>query len=468
VSFENVPALTITMGSGNDDVEIRRVGQNAQVTILGGDGDDTVRIDAAAAASRVSFDGGDGYDRLIVNPQGYGTVPAQGGEITDPGERDFYLTENGIQYGPTHSYQNFEYLILHQGGTRIDMTIVAEPSTTGDNGLVVSLPASKDWVHEWQSFWVEIWVSTPESTALAIAEAAADLHYDTRYVTVQEIEYGPAFTEGRTGTIDDALGRIYGIGGQTLVNGLGQEGYVLLARVRFASTANDLVTVDEVQQHIGPYDVQWGLSYGLGRLASGDTSLAALGQSPGTEMWAVMYDIDDNDRIDFGDLSYFAAAFGRTVGSTTEPPYVQWADFDRSGRVDFGDLAFFAPNFGKSRAVGEPIVFPPSFPGAWGGGADVGEGESFSGAGDKMNAAWSEETPRTDTRSALAAVLAEAEDESLLNTPWQLELPVSERHWSEPWDSLEDLLTPLSDGTSEELLDDLLNPHDALFAQIGR
>jgi hypothetical protein len=197
-------------------------------------------------------------------------------------------------------------------------------------------------------------------------------------------------------------------------------------------------------------------------VANGDTSLAALGESPGTELWAVMYDIDDNDRIDFGDLSYFAAAFDRTVGSTPEPPYVQWADFDRSGTVDFGDLALFAPNFGKSRAVGEPIVFPPDFPEAWGGGADVGEGESFSGAGDKMAAARSKRTPRPDARLALTAALAEAEDESLFNVPWQLELPVSERHWSEPWDSLEDVITLLSGGTSEELLDDLLNSHDAL------
>jgi hypothetical protein len=93
--------------------------------------------------------------------------------------------------------------------------------------------------------------------------------------------------------------------------------------------------------------------------------------------------------------------------------YVGWADFDRSGRVDFGDLGFFAPNFGKSRAVGEPIVFPPNFPGAWREGSGGGEGE--------------------------------------------------------PWDALEDVLQMLlNEGPSVQPLDDGSDPHDALFAQIGR
>jgi hypothetical protein len=57
-------------------------------------------------------------------------------------------------------------------------------------------------------------------------------------------------------------------------------------------------------------------------LANGQTELVGgavvpeLGGSPATELWAVMYDIDDNNQIDFGDFSFFAAAFGKMV----EPP----------------------------------------------------------------------------------------------------------------------------------------------------
>jgi hypothetical protein len=197
---------------------------------------------------------------------------------------------------------------------------------------------------------------------VAITEAMVDLHYFTDYLTAQQIQYGPAFTKDLTGTIEDTWAG-HQIGGRTLESGLGQDGYVLLARVRFASTGDDQVPVDEVGE-IGPYDMQMALANGHGRLAEGDIALAVLGESPSTELWAVMYDIDDNHVIDFGELSFFAAAFGRTVGSTAEPPYVWWADFDKSGRVDFGDLAFFAPNFNKSRTAvqsgDQTLIFPPT------------------------------------------------------------------------------------------------------------
>ncbi|TVS21116.1 MAG: hypothetical protein EA424_00535, partial [Planctomycetaceae bacterium] len=189
------------------------------------------------------------------------------------------------------------------------MTIVHEPSETDAKGQRAALPASADWVHEWQSFWVEIWVSTPGSTTLGITEAMVDLHYHNEYLTAQEIQHGPGLGEDRTGEIEDNLGRVHQIGGGTLESDLGQAGYVLLARVRFASTGDDQVPVDEEGRNIGPYDMQMALADGLARLAGADTSLAALGESPDTELWAVVYDMDDNHQIDFGDFSFFAASF---------------------------------------------------------------------------------------------------------------------------------------------------------------
>ena len=77
----------------------------------------------------------------------------------------------------------------------------------------------------------------------------------------------------------------------------------------------------------------------------------------------MIYDIDDNNLVDFGDLSFFAPAFGQPVGGN-EPPFTWWADFDKTGLVDFGDLSFFSPNFGKGRPDAS-IVLPPNFPAAW-------------------------------------------------------------------------------------------------------
>jgi len=225
-------------------------------------------------------------------------------------------------------------------------------------------------------FWIEIWVSTPDTTALGVAQATVDLQYNTAYLTATEIQYGPAFTQNQTGTIDDALGVVTAVGGATALTDVGDDAYVLLARVRFASTGSDQVPVDEVGRNIGPYAMQLTLADGQTQLVGGGAAVPDLAPPPPTELWAVMYDIDDNNLIDFGDLSYFAPAFGRSVGlPSSEPPYTWWADFDKSGLVDFGDLSFFAPNFAKGRASGQAIVFPPNFPAGWAG--DAGEGEAL-------------------------------------------------------------------------------------------
>ncbi|TVS10929.1 MAG: hypothetical protein EA424_24505 [Planctomycetaceae bacterium] len=277
-------------------------------------------------------------------------------------------------------------VVLQHIGTRIDMTIVAEPSATGQHGVVTALPDSLAWVHEWQSFWVEIWVSTPNTTTVGVAQAQVNLQHHSDYLTAQEIEHGPAFA---TGMIGDGQGLV-SIDGSTELTDVGDDGYVLLARVRFASSDGDQLPSDIGQRNIGPFDMQLLLVTGGSRLTNGVDVPPALGGTPETELWAVMYDIDNNHiddhhQIDFGDLSFFAAAFGQTVKEdAAQPPYVWWADFDKSGRVDFGDLAFFAPNFGKTRAAvqagDQTLVFPPNFPNAWRNGASGGDAEG-GGAG---------------------------------------------------------------------------------------
>jgi hypothetical protein len=82
----------------------------------------------------------------------------------------------------------------------------------------------------------------------------------------------------------------------------------------------------------------------------------------GIELWPVMYDIDDDGQVSFGDLAFFATAFQQTVGEP-DTPFAWGSDFDHSGRVDVGDLAFFAENF--QRVPGSPIIYPANFPEAW-------------------------------------------------------------------------------------------------------
>jgi hypothetical protein len=315
--------------------------------------------------------------------------------------------------------------------TRIDMTIVHQPSATGDNGEVGTLPLSASWVHEWQSFWVEIWVSTPDTTTVSLTQATVNLQYHTDYLTAQEIQYGPAFTEDRTGTIDDTAGRYHQIGGRTLQTGLAQDDYVLLARVRFVSSGDDQVPVDKAGRNIGPYAMQIALSGGQSVLVGGGVVEPQLGQSPDTELWAVVYDIDDNNLIDFGDFSFFAAAFGRTAGdSVSEPPYAWWADFDKSGKVDFGDLAFFAPNFNKSRNAvqsgSQTLIFPPGFPDSWrpmsGGGEAEGESGSEGESEGEGEAAWQ------PSKGSVRVAASSGGSQHAVALPWQLARAVDEAH----------------------------------------
>jgi hypothetical protein len=270
--------------------------------------------------------------------------------------------------------------------------------------------------------------------------------------------------------------------------------------------------VDEAGRKIGPYNMQMALADGQTELVGVGTVVPELGGPPATQLWAAVYDIDDNHQIDFGDFSFFAAAFGRTVGEPNlEPPYVWWADFDRSGRVDFGDLAFFAPNFGKTRGSvqsgAQTLVLPPNFPDAWrtGSGGGVGEGES-EGEGETETEGESEGesesgAPRKATasiqtpRAPLAAddrMLMEVSRSPSSSASWKTlftsdETPSTSLLQREPasirssaaaraermvrrterWEPFEDVLSLLAEQQADRVLEDVLAPHDALFTLLG-
>ena len=262
-----------------------------------------------------------------------------------------------------------------------------------------------------------------------------------------------------------------------------------------------------VQWNIGPYDMQISLANGVARLADDHASLAALGESPDTKLWAVVYDIEDNNHIDFGDFSFFAAAFGKSVGEfTSEAPYVWWADFDKSGRVDFGDLAFFAPNFGKTRLAvqsGEQtLVFPSNFPDNWRAPANGGgEGESNGGGeGESVYSAWMAAGLESPNRLSLpplehgpgleqapSAVLPRKESAITDSTPWLTsggrKSPPDETlarhtrrrpadngrddHVLDRWDPLEDVLSLLAERSSGRRGDAAWDRYDTVFALLG-
>jgi hypothetical protein len=124
------------------------------------------------------------------------------------------------------------------------------------------------------------------------------------------------------------------------------------------------VPVGDLDEPAGPFDLGLEVTGAQIELAGGGTAEAVLGRGVRTELWPVVYDVDDNDAIDFGDLAYFAEAFQEEVFDS-DSPFVWVLDFDKSGEVDFADLAFLATNFQGSKALGMDVQFPASFAQRW-------------------------------------------------------------------------------------------------------
>ena len=255
--------------------------------------------------------------------------------------------------------------VTHLANARLSYRAVLNPTTLNAGGGVAQVPSSFEFVDEWTPYWVEVYAHSGSNEHNGVTYAKTDLHYDTSLVSATEIQPGPAFAGPLfTGAINDAAGVVEGLGGP-LTTLLTDGQPVLLARVRMSPTAGDQAMVDEVQHFIGPYAPALELentSVRVEAVTEPVPTATVLDRYP--EVWAVPYDIDDNDVIDYGDLSFFAAAFRQPVNGA-EPPYTWWANFNRTGSViDFADLASLSSNFGKSKASGG-VLFHASYPNAW-------------------------------------------------------------------------------------------------------
>ena len=117
--------------------------------------------------------------------------------------------------------------------TTISTSIVKSQTATDANGETGSVPESEDWVDEWDSFWVEVWGTTTDGSG--ITGGSFDLEYNTDFFTATAIEFGSAFGNSTSSSIDDQTGIVSGISGQNGVGTLGSSKQVLLARVKFES-----------------------------------------------------------------------------------------------------------------------------------------------------------------------------------------------------------------------------------------
>ncbi len=264
----------------------------------------------------------------------------------------------------------------HVGGGQVDVRLVRTPTSVDVAGQVEAIPGNERYFDEWEPFWTEVWLSTPNTDVSDIAGADVSLAYTTDLTTAKEIEFGPSFTTQGAPIIDDRNGQITGIHAVATAHNWDDNRPVLVARVLFEPTSDDHADINMPNKNIGPYRLTVAPQAAELQLSGESAPVPAqLGAPAATDVYAVPFDMDDSDLVDFGDFSLFAPHFGEPVGPADA---IAWlADFDKSGVIDFGDFAFFAPAFGKSKPRAD-IGYPDSYPDAWR--PVVAEGEGVLGA----------------------------------------------------------------------------------------
>lgn len=281
---------------------------------------------------------------------------------------------------------------------RVDLRVVTNQTSTIGNDEAVSLPDSEQFLNEWGSYWVEIWLSTPytfDAGTPGIKTADIDLEYFTDFTSATEVEFGSAFTIDQSSTIDDTAvagttKAITKIKASTASTGLGASQHVLFARVKFEATSNDQVNLEIVEYTDAEAIANGKVTRSLVTADPGfdvaineikndsDRQLtlnngAHVGELPTTEILPNLYDYNDNDRVDFRDLTIFASSYGKPVvdtidsnGDLNDRVDTFWLmDYDQSGEVNFRDLVNLAAVYGGSKSEMSYQSFPGNFPDAW-------------------------------------------------------------------------------------------------------
>jgi VCBS repeat-containing protein len=250
-------------------------------------------------------------------------------------------------------------------------SLVTEKTLTDATGQRADLPMSETWVDEWDSYWVEVWAKADEADGLSLADV--DLVYNGDYFTAVEIEHGAAFDGELTGDIS-VDGLVSSLGGQTSLEGVGGDGYLLLGRVKFESLADDNVAVDFESNNIGPNDL--GLALTVNSIDWSGTELAdtAVAAMPGTDVWAVPMDANDDGSIDINDVLQLIGTYQVDTLAEVDNAMAAVMDFDHSGIVDINDLLVMIGNYNIDKADGIDLALPENFTQTWVGSDITGEG----------------------------------------------------------------------------------------------
>ncbi|WP_298864589.1 Ig-like domain-containing protein, partial [uncultured Gimesia sp.] len=278
------------------------------------------------------------------------------------GSYDLTITVTDAIAPPLHGTVSADVEEPLTDGTAVDLIVVRNQTEVDSLGRLDALPRSDTWIDEWSSFWVEVYVETAD--AKGITDAIVDLNYNTDFFTATAIEFGAQFAGTGNAVIDDATGVVTSINGIANGEKAGNAKKALLARVKFESLEQDDVSINFEDKFIGPHALGLSLSNVSISLTDDAVTNVIVGDAPETDLWAIAYDVNDDDTINFRDLMILASVYGQNVLDTNSP-YVWALDADKSGSVNFKDLSYFATNYGVSKGGDREVVYPANFLQRW-------------------------------------------------------------------------------------------------------
>lgn len=235
----------------------------------------------------------------------------------------------------------------------VETTVAIVRERTGfDGGQTDALPQSIKIVDEWDSVYVEVWARA-EDVDVSAERIQFDLTYDPALFQFSDVDFGQEFDLDRDWSADDATGRLNVRASASDSVSVTAAGQVLLARIS-VSVRGDADLLDQETGSYAPATAQFEVQDLTIVSDDGGEVNAVSNASAQTKVWPVIYDIDRDGRISFGDLTAFASVFGQDAAT----PAAKLADFDLSGEVSFADVAALARYFGQNRGSGGIRTYP--------------------------------------------------------------------------------------------------------------
>lgn len=242
-----------------------------------------------------------------------------------------------------------------------DLRIVHTETSTDANDEAAALPVNANFLDEWDEFFLEVW-GRVSNTDQGVDTAHIEIPFSEDRFSIDSLEFGASFAGGSSSSIDTSSGngRIT-LDLDTSRTDAGLNNFVLFARVSFSVSMS--IPNNTPGQYIQPViDSRFDTENMTATINGGDSALTVDLPNLQTEVWPVMYDLNDDDVIGFGDVPAFAAAFGTTTSSNASAFLV---DFDRGSSVSFGDVSLLATNIGRSKASLGEQFYEADFPTNW-------------------------------------------------------------------------------------------------------